>query len=283
MLLLTSLESEQQRKNFRFEIIKNKLLACGNSTVILTCKNEHEHEVPLYCHLPICQNPACVRNRSFIYKKKFLPRLLRIPKYVGLYFITLTFGRVHWEFDWKKIRLAALKFLKKHYTMGGMFSTEIVPKFQGYYLHFHAVAMGYYIQQEQLQRDWGHIVDVRCVKKPRATMKISSHRAINYVLKYVTKAPRAVNNEFYAKQYMMMFYKQKRVQCWGKFYNVPTLSETKKSGFGEFCCPECGENLYFLTTIESCDHICQQNRELMMKWKKPPSLAGLLDERQTGG
>nr|CRY97195.1 hypothetical protein [uncultured prokaryote] len=99
--------------------------------------------------------------------------------------MTLTMAPTEWQARRQKMRHVTLWARKQGYAWNTAWTTEMGSKTG--MIHIHAIQWGDYIPRNVLQERWGHIVDVRAIKKPGTKSSGYLTKESQKVANYLTK------------------------------------------------------------------------------------------------
>jgi hypothetical protein len=267
-------------QNRLFREIDRFALCCTAARAVYGCKKDgSEFGVPISCNSRICDQ--CGRRLYFRLSQRltaFLrPYTQRSVNSYSLKFLTLTFAGSRFDgyptaADLMRCRKEAALMLRLFFgryfarlSDGGKLSVcykkpvgrgafAVVEVGGGGLIHFHCLVYGPVIPHAQLKAAWeritvdSSIVDIREVKgqtvtrRGRALRKSPAARAVDYVLKYVTKPPD--NHTFAAlPRYALMLKGSRRFSAFGVFYGQVSTRAVRRGQ--RFCCLYCGGPLKF--------------------------------------
>jgi len=206
----------------------SRLNRCGKEYITLYCSNKRGHvlRVPYRCNLRICEHEE---GKRYARLKPLLDYVKHDDGYYKL--LTLTTGvKVESVTIYNDYRKAIVKFYHRIEKKidGAIMVTEFT---KVGYIHFHFLIRGKrYLSQRWLSGLWKRytgkfIVDIR---------KARNKTAVNYILKYMIKAPNLEICHVSVGQFLSVLHGKRLLTTYGCFYGVD-FSRKKEPCYCVFC------------------------------------------------
>lgn len=238
--------------------IEKRIRSCRTQKIVFAHKHpeiecNHKKEWLNSCFLRIC--PKCLNMRKYRYIKQYKNIILRFKR---ISLLTLT-HRTYFPLSELQLRqnlnycvklfLKQLKYhinqhMKLNYKIQYIRVLEVVDKGDGlYYYHFHFLIDMPYIPQETLSRIWEKITGNYIVHIKYVGNRWNTQAKLNYICKYLAKPQKNISYENYA----LYIYRTHFVQT---SLDLSSKVEQKSYENNVLICPECGNRLEYIETID---------------------------------